>query len=74
MQLLLVLWQANDIAFTDGTLLEVDEPLFKAVDMQDVLAHGDLHQLLLLLEVLQAQTALPLICHVGIVDSIFYVL
>ena len=71
---LITLWQSNDVTFADGALLKVDQPLLKAVYMKNVLAHRNFHQLFSLLKVLETQPALPLIHHVRIVNSIFYVL
>ena len=61
----ILLRQAYDVAFADGALLEVDEPLLKAVNVQYMLTHGDFHQFLVLFKILQTQPTLPLVGHVG---------
>jgi len=61
----LLVWKADDVALTDWTLLEVHQPFLKAVDVEDVLTERDFHKVLALLEVLQAESALPLVDHVG---------
>ena len=72
--ILAALWQSHDVTLTYGTFLKVNQPLLKAVNVKNVLAHGYFHQLLPLLKVLEAQSALPLVDHVGIVNTILYIL
>ena len=59
------LGQANDVAFADRALLEVNEPLLKAVDVQNVLAHRNFHHFFLLFKVLETESALLLVGHVS---------
>ena len=67
------LGQSDDVTLTYGTLLKVNQPLLKAVNVKNVFAHGNFHQLLTLLKVLKTQSALSLIRHVRIVNSILLV-
>ena len=61
---LTVIGQADDVAFADRALLEVNEPLPEAVDVQNVVAHRNFHHLFFLFEVLKTESALLLISHV----------
>ena len=72
--ILAALRQSHDVTLTYGTLLKVNQPLLKAVNVKNVLAHGYFHQLFALLKVLEAQSALPLVDHVGIVNTVLYIL
>ena len=62
---------ADDVRFADRALLEVNEPLLETVDVEHVFAHWDLHQGLLLLEVLQTEPALLLLSHVAVLVTLF---
>lgn len=54
------------VALTYGALLEIYQPLLKAMDVQNVLTHGNLHQVFFILKVLQTQSTLLLLLHVGV--------
>lgn len=57
--------QLDYVSLTDGALLEIYQPLLKAVWVQDMLAHWNLHECLLLFEILQAEATLLLVSHEG---------
>ena len=57
--------QFYDIAFTNWTLLLIDEPIFHAIDMENVIAHRDFDNFFILLKILQAESTLLLLYHEG---------